>query len=310
MAYIKLPWETGREIVLEGLQVKTDYQNTYPYNCGLCSNGVIYGDCWNMFPKSLIWSWALGMRLFKNRTNNTYFYNGATYGSYKSYNGIGASGLGDLDGGTIISLCDGGGSTNFSEIVPMELLYKAGHMAIYLGEFQWNGKTYNCMEYNAIDGVCDGINPFWIDATGVKYYYKGGYGYGTRFTKHGKLSKWIDYSNSEDEVPSHLNTQDLAVAICRGYIGKIYIGNDEERIKNLKALGYTEDEISKAQKLVDKIYRRYEYDKDCADDAMRFISNEAGDGEASRRAWLTKKYGTDDRFRDIQDKVNAYLKED
>ena len=309
MAYKKLPWKTGLEMVMEGFQVKTDYQNTYPYNVGACINGVHYADCWN-FVKSLIWAWACGQRLFTGRTNNTFFYDGRSCGNLKSYNGIGASGLGDVDGATIISYCEGGGTTSFKNLVPMMPLYKPGHMALYVGEYKLNGKTYNACEYNVLSGVGDGLLPFWIDSNGKKYYHKNGSATGAKFTACGKLSRWIDYSNNEktQQEIKHLDKGNLAAAMIRGYIGNIYIGTGEARKTALNEMGYSNEEISNAQACVNQIYEQYNYDKECADDAMRFISGEAGDGAAARKEWLTKKYGTADRFRDIQDKVNAYIK--
>ena len=308
--YQKMPWKVAREMILEGFDVKTEYVNQFPYNVGLFLDGIHYNDCWNLI-KSMIWAWATGKRLFKDRVNGTFFYDGRTYsGGLQSYDGIGMSGLPDVDGATLMAYCDGGGTSDFTTLIPMMHIFKPGHSALYVGEYELNGFTYNCVESNYLPGVGDGILPFWIDRNGLKYYCKGGSTTGARFTLCGKMSRWIDYSDdTEPEQPGeqHLNTGDLAAAIIRGYIGKTFIGTGGDRVTNLITMGYSTDEIRKAQDLVNLVYERQSYDKECADDAMRFISGEAGDGAAARKNWLQQKYGSDDRFRDIQDKVNAYL---
>lgn len=257
MAYKKLPWQTGLEMVAEAVGKKTDYENSYPYNVGAYINGVHYGDCWN-FIKALIWAWSVGLRLFKDRVNNTFFYDGRSSGKLKSYNGIGASGLGDVNGATIMSYCDGGGTTNFRTLVPMMVLYKPGHMALYTGNYELNGYIYNACEYNVLTSVGDGLLPFWIDVNGYKYYHKNGNKTGARFTMCGKLSRWIDYSDAKEKtgtaLPEKLHTGALAVAIMSGILDGEKIGNGEDRKKFLTEKGYTEAEIEKAQKVVDYWY--------------------------------------------------------
>lgn len=257
MSYKKLPWKTGLEMIAEGTKVITDYQNSFPYNVGACINGRHYGDCWN-FIKALIWAWAVGLRLFKDRVNNTFFYDGRSSGNLKSYNGIGASGLGDVNGATLMSYCDGGGSTNFRNLIPMMLLYKPGHMALYTGAYVINGRTYNACEYNLND-VGDGLLPFWIDSNGNKFYHKTGSATGSNFTMCGKLSRWIDYSEGvkiEAAPVKKLSAGALAVAMMSGVLDGEKIGNGDDRKKFLAEKGYTESEIEKAQKVVDYWYAK------------------------------------------------------
>lgn len=196
MAYKKLKAADARKIALDGFKVLTLYRNEFPYNCGLCLDGTIWGDCWCMFPKVLIWSHAVGLNPFLKRKNKTYFYNGQN----GSYDGIGASGLGDWDGDTIMSVCTDVRS-NFSRMEVAELLLINGqHMAMYIGDYQLRGKTYNSVEFNYFDDENQGLIPFWTGSDGMRYWYKGGPSMGAKFDRIGKLSTWIDYSKEQLKV--------------------------------------------------------------------------------------------------------------
>lgn len=205
MAYKKLKAADARKIALEGFKVLTLYRNEFPYNCGLKLDGAVYGDCWCFFPKTLIWSHAVGVDPFLNRKDRTFFYNG-TSGSYPgigkaySYDGILMSGLGDWDGDTIMNLCTDVRS-NFSKMSVAELLLIRGqHMAMYIGDYQLSGKTYNSVEFNYFDDENQGLIPFWTGSDGMRYWYKGGPSMGAKFDRIGKLSTWIDYSKEQLKV--------------------------------------------------------------------------------------------------------------
>lgn len=198
MAYKKLPAQKAREIALDGFKVRTLYRNEFPWNCGLCKDGTVWGDCWCMFPKVLIWSWAVGINPFLKRKEGTYFYNGVN----GSYDGIGASGLGDWDGDTIMSVCTNVRSDFSKKEVAELMLINGQHMAMHIGEFDLNdGKLYNSVEFNKYNDEFDGLIPFWTDEFGVRYFWKGGPATGGKFDLIGKLSQWIDYSKTPEPEP-------------------------------------------------------------------------------------------------------------
>ena len=55
---------------------------------------------------------------------------------------------------------------------PCSLLYKDGHVGIYVGEFQLDGKTYNSCECTTSFGW--GGRPVWVEPDGLRREYKGG----------------------------------------------------------------------------------------------------------------------------------------
>ena len=55
---------------------------------------------------------------------------------------------------------------------PCSLLYKPGHVGIYVGEFQLDGKTYNSCECTTSFGW--GGRPVWVEPDGLRREYKGG----------------------------------------------------------------------------------------------------------------------------------------
>lgn len=65
-------------------------------------------------------------------------------------------------------------SSDFSllEDHPCSLLYKDGHVGIYVGEFMLDGKTYNSCECTTSFGW--GGRPVWVEPDGLRREYKGG----------------------------------------------------------------------------------------------------------------------------------------
>ena len=55
---------------------------------------------------------------------------------------------------------------------PCSLLYKPGHVGLYVGEFQIDGKTYNSCECTTSFGW--GGRPVWVESDGLRREYKGG----------------------------------------------------------------------------------------------------------------------------------------
>ena len=202
MGYEKLKASDARKIALDGFKVTTLYRNQFPYNCGLKQNGVIFGDCWCMFPKVLIWSHAVGLNPFLNRKEGTYFYNGEN----GSYNGIGASGLGDWDGDTIMNTCTDVRRDFTRKDVGELMLIKGHHMAMYIGDFSLgDGKAYNSVEFNYYNDDYDGLIPFWTDDWGNRFFWRNGPATGGTFDLIGKLTTWMDYTKEPDPDPKHID---------------------------------------------------------------------------------------------------------
>lgn len=120
-----------------------------------------YFDCVGLV-KSLLWGW---------KGNNSEVYGGAKYSS---------NGVPDISADQMITKCSNV-STNFSNVQVGELLWKSGHVGIYIG----NGLGVEC-------------TPSWQN--GVQITAVGNIGsktgYNTRtWTKHGKLP-YVTYTES------------------------------------------------------------------------------------------------------------------
>ena len=90
-------------------------------------------------------------------------------------------------------------SSDFTKLKTGEprLLYKPGHIGAYLGkEKTVKQGVVNCVE--CTPAWEDGIQYSYVDEWGGRSYYKGGPAAGA-WTHHGKPSKWIDYSNKEEQ---------------------------------------------------------------------------------------------------------------
>lgn len=206
MAYKKLLAEQARDIALDGFEAYTLYINRFPFNCGLALDGAIYGDCWCIFPKVLIWSHACGIHPFQSRKDRTFFYNG-TKGDYPevgyaaSYDGISKSGLGDWTGDVIMTNCTDVRSNFKRKEVAELMLIRGEHMAMYIGDFTIKGKLCNSVEFNYFNDELQGLLAFWTDEFGQRFWWKDGPSMGGRFDLIGKLSRWIDYTKQQDVVP-------------------------------------------------------------------------------------------------------------
>lgn len=117
--------------------------------------------------KGLLWGW---------KGDKSKIYGGASYAS---------NGVPDIGADTMITVCSGV-STNFSNIVPGEAVWKSGHIGIYIG-----------------DGLAVECTPTWANKVQITAVANIGSksGYNARtWTKHGKLP-WLDYSVQEEPEP-------------------------------------------------------------------------------------------------------------
>ena len=151
------------------------YYNSYPYNLGYYDGSRISFDCWNL-GKAIIWS--------KGAIVNNY-----TRGAYAQMDP--SCGLGDWDGLTIVKEAPNC-SSDFSNLVPGEWLYKENHTGYYIG----NGQVIECTA---------GWDVWAITVSQIDQYGRrsrngvsGGY-----WELHGMVP-WLDYSGytePDDEKP-------------------------------------------------------------------------------------------------------------
>lgn len=110
--------------------------------------------------KGLLWGWS---------ADKSKVYGGASYAS---------NGVPDLGADTMINVCTGV-STDFSKIEPGEVVWKSGHIGIYIG-----------------DGLAVECTPAWKNQVQITAVANIGQksGYASRsWTKHGKLP-YVDYT--------------------------------------------------------------------------------------------------------------------
>lgn len=177
---------TERMIAL-GNHRPSAYHNKYPYNClYVLPDGTITGDCVNI-QKCLLNGYNIadldrrGTFMPANKFTNT----------------------GDCTETGLINQCTEV-STNFSNLKAGEprVLYMAspGHIGGYLGKEITDpyGHICNVVEATSDSVIGNGILFSYVDAGGNRFSYKGGSKSG-RWIKHGKPSKWVDYSKTEEE---------------------------------------------------------------------------------------------------------------
>ena len=160
---------------------KTFYKNKYPYNlCYVHSDGRTSADCVNLY-KALL---------------NGYDVNNRTVG-YCQRN---LTNTGDCSEYGLLKQCsDVSGDFSRLKLNEPRLLYMSGHIGGYLGEIcMINGKVYNVIECTGSWG--GGILYSYVDAAGKRYKYKGGPQNG-RWTKHGKMTPWVSYSDQAAPAP-------------------------------------------------------------------------------------------------------------
>ena len=208
---------------------KTYYSNKYPYNlCYIHSDGRTSADCWNLI-KALL---------------NGYDVNNMTVGYYQKD----LSNTGDCTVDGLIKQCTDV-STNFKKLKNGEprLLYMKNHAGSYIGEVQIDGKLYNVIE--STGSWERKVLYSWVDPDGTRRHYKGAIKNGM-WTKHGKMTAWLAYTNEEPVAPVQpsKNLDEVALQVYKGKYG-----NNPQRKQKLKAEGYTDAEIKTIQKKVDEL---------------------------------------------------------
>lgn len=161
------------------LELNTEYNNTFPYNLGFNHGDYWSWDCWNLYPKTLVWGWSESIPQGKYQPKNL------------------STGLGDWNGWTILQCCQNI-STDFMALLPAEFLLSKtkGHAGAYVGEFAYKGYVYNVIECTPrLNG--GGVVPSYVDKSGHRFDHKGGAIQTTGWYWHGRLP-WLDYEIKED----------------------------------------------------------------------------------------------------------------
>lgn len=164
----------------------TMYWNNFNYyghnggNCGLVhDDGVQSFDC-NNFVKSLI-----------NKPEIAYSTKVWDYAPP-------ATVIPDVSEWGLLSLCTDIRWSDFSNVAPAEVLYMAGHIGLFVGEYSDPSGVVNTIEATAAMG--GGVLSSWCSPTGLRYDHKGG-NYLGRWEAHGKLTPYIDYGADPKPQP-------------------------------------------------------------------------------------------------------------
>lgn len=278
------------------------YRNEFPWNCGLLDvNGVTWGDCWNINPKTMIWSMTIGEPVWDNHVV------GADHVRHVVGDGISATGLGDYGGDYIMNnYCT---ETTFRRMLeakkaPCLLLINGHHMGAYVGDFERDGKIYNVSEFSPNDNL-GGKMRSYVDEYGRRMTHKNGYAIGS-WNRCGYLTKYLDYSdwdNPEPPKPTPVPSVDkLAQEI---YAGKW--GNNPER-RNKIVAQYGEDMYNKAQKRVDQMVTGMNWYRTEVKLAREILEGKWGNNP-NRQNNITLKYGAD-AYRIAQGFVNSIVAKD
>ena len=200
MAYKKVMTakEAVDKLIHIGRDLPTAYDNGYPRNLGFWNGYRFSWDCWNLWPKSLVWGW------WENKT----------VGYYAKYDP--STGLGDWGGAKILSCCTDV-SSDFSKLVPGEFLLTpdGDHAGAYIGEYIIDGKCVNVVECTE-SWKAKKVTFSYVSSTGLRYHWKDGAQAPTRWAKHGKLP-WIDYSEQpEPPTPPTPPEEPIYYTVVRG----------------------------------------------------------------------------------------------
>lgn len=157
--------------------LKTDYNNKYPYNLGYNHGTYWSWDCWNL-PKTLIWGWSENIKKNGYQAKNL------------------ETGLGDWGGWTILNCCRQI-STDFSKLKSSEFMLTKDktHAGTYVGTF---GEKYNVIECTANKKIGHKVGRSWVDSDGTRRVCKDGEKIGT-WGWHGLLP-WLDYTVEPKDV--------------------------------------------------------------------------------------------------------------
>lgn len=161
------------------LERVTYYDNTFPCNCGeINPDGSISFDCIGLV-KSLINELDIA---YKTSPAGYYVVPGQVIPDTTTEIGI-------------LNLCSDVKYNNFLSATPGEYLYMDGHAGVYVGDFTDPSGVVNVIECT-VASFDSGVTTSYVDNNGIRWNHKGGYTE-RAWKAHGKLDKYIDYSNKK-----------------------------------------------------------------------------------------------------------------
>ena len=207
----------------------TEYNNTYPYNCGyIWAAGFLSFDC---------------IGLIKSYLNNPRIaYKTKPKGSWVQPGQVVPDGYGVVD---MMKAC-GKKSREFTKIEKCTLLeYEdRDHAGVYVGQFKDPSGVVNVIEC-CNDPVGSGVVTSYIDKEGNRWDHKDGICLG-KWIYWGKMTKWVEYPEAKKEEKK------TVTAIAKEVISGKW-GNYPERKEKLEKAGY---DYEKVQAKVDAILRK------------------------------------------------------
>ena len=163
-------------------QRATWYCGTFPGNsCYIYGDGTFSADC-------------IGM--IKGVINTPDIVQCFTPGTYAKIGAI----IGDIGERQIFNECSGQ-SSDFRNVpfgAYLEMDSIVGHAGVYVGEFDYNGYTFNTIECTTDFG--GGVVASYVNQYGQRMTCKGGYYSGLSWERFGLMTKWLDYSAGKLEV--------------------------------------------------------------------------------------------------------------
>ncbi len=182
------------------------------YNSLLKKGGYDAWDCVGLI-KGILWGWSDGKVPYA------------------------ANGVPDIGCNTMIQRCEGV-STDFKTIIPGEVVWISGHIALYIG---------NGLAIEATPRWRDGVQITAVLNIGSKAGYEG-----RRWTSHGRLP-WVNYGIKPEPKPEPVPTTDVHTVVSGDTpwgLAQIYLGNGARYPEIMELNGLPKDDnIYPGQKL-------------------------------------------------------------
>lgn len=202
--------------------------------------------------KGLLWGWSAD----KSKT-----YGGASYA---------CNSVPDIDADQMIKVCKDV-TTDFSKIIPGEVVWMEGHIGVYIGDglaVECTHRWEDCVQITALHNI------------GTKTGYNG-----RKWTKHGKLP-YVSYADSVEDPAPALPKKDVDCAAAAV-------------IADLRKAGYTNHEIYQIGKAV----KNGVYDAYIDDMAKLVIAGKYGNGQDRKEKLAAEGHP----WTEIQARVNKLL---
>ena len=187
----------------------SDYNNTYPYNVGRWDGSKWTSDC-----LGFVHIMANPDNLFSNKRD--VLGGGATMSKFVTSS---------TEYVTLTQYCSVRGSFPNKSLKAGALLYKAGHVGLYIGTCIYNGKQYNSAECASAPSNNRGWRLSWVDlTTGAKYSHFGGTFY--NYWLNWGYFNHIDYSSEKPEDEDSIVSK----------LSYLKLGSTGNEVRNLQAL--------------------------------------------------------------------------